>query len=170
MLTTHIESFEERLPELQELLPQHYEELALNKDLVPLDPQYDVYVGRERRGELLFVTMREAGALVGYYIGFIAPGLHYRTCLTATMDIFYIRPDKRGAGLPGVRLFRTVEKELVRRGVQRWFVGSKVHADASALFERLGFGRVEVYYSMWLGRPRGLLADGTPYVPEPDEE
>lgn len=151
MLTTQIESFAERLGELQELLPLHYQELALNQDKVPLSPQYDVYIDRERRGELIFVTMREAGALVGYFIGFIAPGLHYSTCLTCTMDIFYIHPDKRGAGLPGVRLFRAVEKELKRRGVQRWFVGSKCKAEASSLFEFLDFDRVEVYYSKWLG-------------------
>jgi GNAT superfamily N-acetyltransferase len=151
MLTTHIESFEERLSELQELLPEHYKELALNQDKVPLSPQYDVYIERERQGGLLFITMRDAGELVGYFIGFIAPGLHYSTCLTCTMDIFYIRKDKRGQALPGVRLFRAVEAELKRRGVQRWFVGSKVKADASKLFEFLDFERVEIYYSKWLG-------------------
>lgn len=151
MLTTHIESFEERLEELQGLLPQHYQELALDQDKVPLSPQYDIYIARERLGELLFVTLRDAGELVGYFIGFIAPGLHYSTCLTCTMDIFFIRPDRRGSGLPGVRLFRAVEAELRRRGVHRWFVGSKCKADASALFERLGFDRVEIYYSKWLG-------------------
>jgi GNAT superfamily N-acetyltransferase len=151
MLTTQIESFTERLEEFRPLFPLHWEELALNRDKVPLDPQYDIYLERERRGELLFVTMREDGAPVGYFIGFIAPGLHYRTCLTCTMDIFYVHPSKRAQGLPGIRLFRAVEKELRRRGVQRWFAGSKVHADASALFERLAFERVEVYYSKWLG-------------------
>ncbi len=151
MLTTQIESFEERLEELQRLLPLHYEELALNKDKVPLAPQYDVYIARERRGELLFVTLRSDGDLVGYFIGFIAPGMHYKTCLTCTMDIFYVHPDIRSQGLPGVRIFRAVERELRRRGVQRWFVGSKCKADVSALFEFLDFERVEVYYSKWLG-------------------
>lgn len=151
MITSHIESFEQMLPELQRLLPLHWEELALNKDKVPLSPQYPVYIERERRGELLFVVLRDAGEMVGYFIGFIAPGLHYSTCLTCTMDIFWIRPDKRGSGLPGVRLFRAVEAECRRRGVQRWFVGSKCHADASALFEFLKFERVEVYFSKWLG-------------------
>lgn len=151
MLTCQIESFEERLEELKELLPSHYEELALNQDKVPLSPQYRIYIEREQRGELLFVTMRDAGALVGYFIGFIAPGLHYSTCLTCTMDIFYIRKDKRGQALPGVRLFRFVEAELKRRGVDRWFVGSKCKADASALFEFLDFEKVEIYYSKWLG-------------------
>lgn len=150
MITCHIESFTERLPELQKLLPEHYKELALNQDKVPLDPQYEVYMEREKQGGLLFVTLREAGELVGYFIGFIAPGLHYRTCLTCTMDIFYVRQDKR-RGSAGVRLFRFVERELRRRGVQRWFMGSKVHADASALFKRIGASPVETYFSKWLG-------------------
>ncbi len=150
MITCHIESFEEKLPELQALLPEHYKELALNQDKVPLSPLYDVYIARERQGGLLFVTLRDAGQLVGYFIGFIAPGLHYSTCLTCTMDIFYVRADKR-QGSAGIRMFRFVEVELKRRGVQRWFMGSKVHADASALFKRIGAAPVETYYSKWLG-------------------
>lgn len=150
MMTCHIESFEQCLPELQVLLPEHYKELAMNQDRVPLSPQYDIYIGRERAGALIFSTMRDAGELVGYFIGFIAPGLHYSTCLTCTMDIFYVRADKR-TGSAGVRLFRFVESELCRRGVQRWVMGSKIHADASALFKRIGAVPIETYYSKWLG-------------------
>ena len=150
MITCHVESFEERLAELQALLPLHYRELALNQDKVPLSPLYDQYIERERAGGLLFVTLRDVGELVGYFIGFIAPGLHYSTCLTCTMDIFYVHPNKRG-GSAGVRMFRFVETELKRRGVQRWFMGSKVHADASALFKRIGAAPVETYYSKWIG-------------------
>lgn len=150
MITCHVESLEPRLGEIQALLPAHYQELALNRDQVPLSPQYDIYLARERAGELLFVTLRDAGQMVGYFIGFIAPGLHYSTCLTCTMDIFYVRQDKR-KGTAGVRLFRFVEAELRRRGVQRWFMGSKIAADASALFKRIGATPVETYYSKWLG-------------------
>lgn len=150
MITTHLESFEQQLSELQALLPEHYKELALNQDQVPLAPQYEVYIERERAGGLLFMVLRDAGEMIGYFIGFIAPGLHYRTCLTCTMDIFYVRKDKR-SGSAGIRLFRAVEDELRRRGVQRWFMGSKIHADASALFKRIGASPVETYYSKWLG-------------------
>ena len=150
MITAHLESFAERLDELKVLFPQHYSELALNQDVVPLDPQYHVYLAREAAGELILVTLREAGRLVGYFIGFIAPGLHYQTCLTCQMDIFYVHPDIR-CRMGGPRLFKAVKAELKRRGVQRWFVGSKNHADASRLFEALGFSKVETYYSMMLG-------------------
>ncbi len=150
MITFEIESFTDNLPELKTILPLHYEELALDKDKVPLSPQYDIYEARESLGELIFVTARDNGELIGYFIGFINPGLHYSTCLTCIMDIFYIHPDHRGSNF-GFKLFDFVEKELKRRGVDRWFVGSKCHLDASWLFERLGFERVEVTYSKYMG-------------------
>ena len=150
MITLEIESFTDNLPELKTILPLHYEELALDKDKVPLSPQYDIYEAREELGELIFVTARDKGELIGYFIGFINPGLHYSTCLTCIMDIFYIHPDHRGSNF-GFKLFDFVEKELKRRGVDRWFVGSKCHLDASWLFERLGFERVEVTYSKYMG-------------------
>ncbi len=150
MITCHVENLEKNLDELKVLLPLHYRELALNQDEVPLDPQYEVYIERERQGGLLFVSLRDAGEIIGYYIGFIAPGLHYKTCLTCTTDIFFVRADKRD-GTAGIRMFRFVEKELKRRGVQRWFTGSKVQHDASKLFDFLNFERVEIYYSKWLG-------------------
>ena len=150
MITPHVESFRDNLDELKTILPLHWEELALNKDKVPLDPQYGIYLAREDAGELLMVTLREAGRMVGYFIGFVAPGLHYRTCLTLTMDIFYVHPEVR-CRHGGVRLFKAVQAEAKRRGVQRMFVGSKCHADASRLFEALGYKEVERYYSAWLG-------------------
>jgi GNAT superfamily N-acetyltransferase len=150
MITLMLESFEERLPELMPLLPLHYEELALNKDKVPLAPQYEIYIQRERQGELMFMVARDAGELVGYFIGFVAPGLHYKTCMTLIMDIFYIHPDHRG-GNTGFKMFTAVEAQAKKRGVQRMFVGSKCHLDASWLFERLGYERCEVTYTHWLG-------------------
>lgn len=152
MITAQVESLTERLEDLKAMFPLHWEELALNKDQVPLDPQYRVYLDRDAQGAVMFVTLRKAGELIGYFVGFVAPGLHYQTCLTLTMDIFYLHPQHRdGSPVGALRLFRAVEAEARRRGVQRMFVGSKVHRDASRLFEHLKFERVEVYYSKWLG-------------------
>lgn len=149
-ITIQTESFMERLEELQVLLPLHYEELALDKEHVPLDPMYEVYEKYEKDNNLLFVTIRKGGELIGYFIGFIAPGLHYRTCLTCTMDIFYLHPDHRGSSL-GYKLFESVEKELKEREVDRWFVGSKLHKDCGHLFKKLDFRPIETYYSKYLG-------------------
>jgi GNAT superfamily N-acetyltransferase len=122
----------------------------LNKDKVALDPQYDAYLEKDAAGQVLTVTLRSEGVLVGYFVGFVAPALHYRGCLTLTLDIFWLAPEHRGQ-MGGTKLFRAVEQEARRRGVQRMFVGSKCHKDASGLFDALGYERVEVFYSSWLG-------------------
>lgn len=160
MITCQVESLTDRLEELKPLFVPHWEELALNKDKVPLDPQYDIYLARDALGEVLFVTVRENGKLLGYFIGFIAPGLHYKTCLTLTMDIFWLHPSLRDAEdsldfiekeMICMDLFELVKKEAMRRGVKRAYYGSKSHKDASVLFEKLGMGEVERYHSAWWG-------------------
>lgn len=150
MVTILIESFEDRLPELRPLLPLHYEELALDKDKVPLAPNYGVYIEREHHGQLMFMVARDRGELIGYFIGFVMPGLHYMTCLTLAMDIFYIHPEHRGNNT-GILLFQAVEAEAKRRGVQRMIVSTKVHFSAAWLFKRLGYTEIEHVYSHWLG-------------------
>lgn len=150
MITAQVESFTERLDELKPLLPVHWEKLALDKDKVPLDPQYEIYIEREARGELLFITLRDAGRMVGYWIAFIAPGLHYRTCLTATMDIWNILPEYE-SGIAAMVLMRAVEKEYRRRGVTRSFVGEKNHRPCGRLFKAFGYEPVETHYSKMIG-------------------
>lgn len=150
MITAQVEDFPRFLEEVKPILPLHYAELALHQDKVPLSPQYDEYLRRDSAGMILLVTLRDAGELIGYFVGFVAPGLHYSTCLTLHLDIFYVHPDHRGSG-GGIILFKAVEREAKRRGVQRLFTGSKMHKDASWLFERLGYELVETTYSAWLG-------------------
>lgn len=150
MITAQVESLTDTLEEMKPLFPAHWEELALNKDKVPLDPQYDTYLIRDARGEVLFVTLRTDGELTGYFVGFVAPGLHYKTCLTLTMDIFWTCHAIRGGTAP-LRLFRAVEKEARRRGVDRIFYGSKLHRDASRLFAAMRMEPVETYYTKWIG-------------------
>jgi GNAT superfamily N-acetyltransferase len=150
VITAAPEPWRPTIDEMMPLLPLHWEQLALDRDKVPLDPQWHVYDERAARGEFHIVVLRDGGRIIGYYWGFIAPGLHYAGCLTATSDIYFVHPEHRN-GRNGTILFQAVEKELRRRGVQRWFCGAKLHDDASPLLKRLGFVPVEMYHSKWLG-------------------
>lgn len=159
MITAHVEKLIDCLEELKPNFRPHWQELALNQEEVPLDPQYEVYLAREAAGEVLCVTLREAGGVIAYFVGFVAPGLHYRTCLTLTMDIFWLHPGYRAEDSLGsieeellwVQLFECVLIEAKRRGVKRYFFGSKAHKDASSIFERMGMMKADVYYMGWLG-------------------
>lgn len=145
-----VESFMDNLPELKPIFPIHWAELALDKDEIELDMRYDVYEKSEAAGSLYFVTMRKDRELIGYYVGFIDWGLHYKTTLTCQTDIFYLRKEFRGSKR-GTELFQFIEKDLIKKGVKRWYVGSKCHLDVSYLFEQLNFERVEIAYSKLLG-------------------
>jgi len=159
MITAHVERLVDNLEELKPLFDPHWAELALNKDRVPLDPQYDVYLERDRAGQVLCVVLREEGRIVAYFVGFVTPGLHYRTCLTLQTDIFWLHPDFRDGDslvaterdMLSTQLFDAVEAEAKRRGVRRAFFGEKSHKDTGDFFTRRGYTVVERYFTAWWG-------------------
>lgn len=153
MLTAQIEDLtQDRLDELQALLPGHYDELSEHKLAgIPLEPMYDLYLLRARMGQVLFVTLREQGKLIGYLVSFVAPGMHYKSCLTCTGDIFFVYPDRRG--MEGGRLlFDVWLKECKRRGVRLAQIGIKArHAKfARPLIEAMGFAETEIMFWQFL--------------------
>ena len=150
MLTAQVEKLAWTLEEGKRLLQGHWEELALYKDKVPLDPDYGQYLALEEQGNVCHVTLRNDGAIVGYFVGFVMPNLHYKSCLICKMDLFYVQPEFRGKW-GGVRLFRAAHRELKRRGVKVVYGGSKLHKDSGKLFEALGYVPVETWYSLWIG-------------------
>lgn len=149
MITCQVEKLADSLTQMKWLFPIHWKELAMNQDKVPLDPNYDIYLKREEAGEVVYCTARQGGDIVGYFVGFIGTALHYKSLLVCTPDIFYVHPELRKQDI-GSQLFETVKTELKRRGVMNWIVGDKNHLPAGEFFERLGFKKLENFYSMWI--------------------
>lgn len=156
MITAQIEKVEDHLNDptslafFKAIFNTHWEELALNKDKVKLNPQYQVYLDKEHKGELFVATVREEGRIIGYFIGFIGRALHYADMLMCTPDIYYVHPAARFKNA-GTILFAFVKEELKRRGIQYWVVGDKNHKSLGAFFELQNFKKIENYYSMWIG-------------------
>lgn len=154
-LSLQVEKFSDVIEEAKPLLFRHWEEIALDHDRVPLDPDWERYAELNDKGALSIVTMRRNGALVGYSVMIVARGFHYQSTLEARMDIFWIAPEVRGR-MGGVRLFKAVEAELRRRGVKRIYCGSKLHKDSSRLFQAMGYRPIEQWFSKWIGlEPQG---------------
>src|SRR6185312_5582126 len=151
MITAQIDSFEQCIPELVEIFPTHWNELALFKDQMPLAPQYDEYVRREREGRLFLATVRWNGKIVGYYTAQVSLGFHYGTTLTGTMDMLYVVPEVRDRGLI-VPLMKCVERELRRRGVKVWHSGFKTSKPNGLpeIHKMFGFIPADSYSAKWL--------------------
>lgn len=110
----------------EDLAALHWEEVALNKDTIPLVPDWDKYRYLERAGVLKSICARRAGKLIGYDVFFVQPAMHYSTSLWAVNDILYLDPEER-RGLAGARLVRQSEKMLRDLGVQKVIYHTKLH-------------------------------------------
>lgn len=153
ILTAAEESLTAGLEELKALLPGHYREVSLHRDHgFELDPDFPVYLERDARGELIYITLRSAGELVGYFLGFVAPALHYRTCLMLTMDLLYVTPDMRSHG-GGRMLLTELERVARARGCRLMWLGNEERAKVhlSALYEKLGYAHEETFWAKWIG-------------------
>ena len=142
LITFHTEAWPDALPEIERHWPNHWREVAIHQDEIPLEPDYDEYARMHRIGALHLTVARNRGAVVGYATAILRRHLHYRSSLTAFFDLYYLRPANRH-GMTGVRLLQHVENAMRARGVQRIFTGTKVTLDMSRIFNRLGYTETE---------------------------
>lgn len=150
MITFMVEPWSACFGEMSKLWQEHWEEVAINRNSIQLDPDLDEYASLERTGALHVVVARERGAIVGYHISIVRPHLHYRRSLSAFTDVYFLRASHR-KGLTGVRLIKAAEETLRARGVQKMFTGTKKHLDMGPIFERLGWTETERLYTKVIG-------------------
>jgi hypothetical protein len=84
-ITYQVEKPSVVLPEMVPFFAAHWQEIAMNRDRVPLDVDYDKYLALGEAGRLHVVTVREDGKLVGYHVSFIEPcGIERQLTLSDT--------------------------------------------------------------------------------------
>ncbi len=139
--------------EVYPLLLQHWEEIALNKDDVPLDPDWEMYKCIEEAGILSVTTARKDGRIIGYFAYMIVPNLHYKSLRVAEGDIFYVDKEYRRKLRFAIRLLAESEKNLIAAGVNKIVNKTKEHfknargVDAGALFRYAGYDKIENLYA-----------------------
>lgn len=139
--------------EIRPLFRQHWWEIALNKDVIGLDPDWDRYLAFEMAGILHILTVRAEGALIGYVFVCVGPHLHYASTNWAVVDMFWLNPVHR-FGWTGVRMFRELEKRMRELKVRVVHVSEKLHfknARVGAIFRRLGYRPIETIWSKVIG-------------------
>lgn len=150
-ITIQLESIKDVRYEADEILRKHWEEIALNKDTTPLDPNWELYLELDRLGLISLTTARYNGKLVGYFCYIVCPNLHYKSLKVADGDIFYIDSEYRGRF--AVRLLKESEKNLKALGCNKIFNKTKKHfknlhgVSAGKLFEACGYTEIESVFS-----------------------
>lgn len=149
MITFQQETFKSLRTELEPILPIHWKELGLDHEDCPLDPDFDMYQEHEDSGVLHICTARKDNALIGYFVTFIVPHIHYKSTIFGKVDVYYVHPDFRTNGV-GAQLFRFHEQEMRRLGVKKLLNMCKVHQDHGPLFKALGYTHIEHIFSKLL--------------------
>lgn len=134
------------LEEFKPMLDKHWEEIALHKDSIKLNPDYEKYQVLEDIGMLKVFTARDDGKPVGYAIFMCDSHIHYKDTLWAKMDILYILPEYRNARV-GMRLIKFAESCLTEDGVDVIMLGTKTHKSFARLLEYMGYSETETFYS-----------------------
>ena len=141
---------EEFVEESRSLLEDHWEEIAMYKDKIVFDPDYDKYFQMDELAQLHIVTVRDEGVLVGYFISFVSPHPHYRNDLFASNDILFIKKEYRGSTV-AYRMFKFAKKELKSLGVSVMLISMKAEFPFEELCEGLGMDKHEITYSEYIG-------------------
>jgi GNAT superfamily N-acetyltransferase len=136
--------------ECQELIRLHWEEIALNKAKIRLNPDWESYYEAEKQGKFKVFTARLSGTLVGYFAVFIGSNPHYKDHLFAANDVIYLHKDFR-KGMTGVKLIKFAEACLKQDGVSVLSINTKTHQPFDPILSRLGFNLIERVYSKYLG-------------------
>ena len=127
------------------LFDKHWEEIALHKDTIKLNPDYDKYRQAEEEGKLKVFTVRDGDVLCGYIVFFCDYHIHYKDNVWAIMDILYIDPEYRNSGV-GVELITFAESCLKSDGIDVVMINTKSHKSFGDLLERIGYFEVETFY------------------------
>jgi len=135
--------------EAEPLLKQHWEEIALNKDIIKLNPDWRAYAELDRVNSLRVFTARKDGKLVGYFVVIVSKALHYADHLFANNDIIFLTKPAR-KGLTGVKLIKFAIDSLKAEGITKLHINTKAHQPFDPILERLGFEEIERVYSLVL--------------------
>lgn len=134
----------------KDLIKEHWEEIAVNKDKIKLNPDWDIYRKLEELGNFKIFTVRSNGVLVGYFAVIVNTNPHYKDHLFASNDVIFLKKEYR-KGLTGVKLIKFATECLKADGVSVLTINTKAHKPFDKVLNFLGFSLTERVYSKYLG-------------------
>ena len=146
MLELSVEKWSDAIEEMKAHFPEHWEEVAVNKDRVKLAMDYERYAQIEAAGMIHLIVARAAGKIVGYFCLILNRHLHYKNDLMAMSDFYYITPTAR-TSRNAIQMFEFAENTLRERGVSVISATTKVHKDKSEFLDYMGWKWTEKQYS-----------------------
>jgi hypothetical protein len=149
MITYQVECWDDYYKDCQQLWREHYDEIAVQKDEMPMKPDIYLYKDMEAKGVLHILTVREDGKMIGYHISMVRIHPHYASVLCAFVDAYFLTASKR-RGMVGVKMIKQAEISWRNRGVKKAFTATKKAKNVSGIYDYLGWDNTEIVYTKWI--------------------
>lgn len=127
-----------------ELISENFQETGVLNDSFKLTPKWKMYKIMAMRNLLPLYSVREEGALVGFFIAFLVPHQHYKNLMVAETDSFFLSKEKR-AGLLGYN-FLKYAVDALKQEVDLIFFTTNIKRDLSGILTRLNFKLTDYKY------------------------
>ena len=139
-------TYEEFVVLADPLFEEHYEEIARNKQIMKLKPNYQLYEALNSTGWLfIYVAMRD-DVCIGYSMNIMMHHLHYADLRIAQNDILFVKKEFRGGRL-GLRLLKVTEDHARSEGCKLMLWHAKENTALAELLPKLKYGVQEIMYS-----------------------
>tara|TARA_B100001248_G_scaffold199595_1_gene153876 strand:+ start:265 stop:777 length:513 start_codon:yes stop_codon:yes gene_type:complete len=128
------------------LFEEHYEEIARNKEVMKLKPNYKLYEALDSTGWLFIYVAMQGDECIGYSINIMMHHLHYADLKIAQNDILFVKKEFRGGRL-GLRLLKATEDHAKSEGCKLMLWHAKEDTALAKLLPKLKYGVQEIMYS-----------------------
>lgn len=136
----------EMLAQADRLFSEHWDEIALNKQVMVLKPDGERYLSIEKAGGLFILVAYKDGELVGYSVNFVLNHLHYADLCIASNDLLFVAKAHRKSRL-GLQLIKATEREAKTRGARLVLWHAKPETALVELMPKLGYRVQDIIYS-----------------------
>lgn len=127
------------------LLEQHWDEVATDKRLMVLDPDWVRYQELEDAGAILALTVLVGTEVVGYSVNLIHSHIHYRSLKLCQNDVLFVTPAARKKRV-GLALIHETELLARERGCHVVLMHCKPGTAMDVLMPRLGYRVQDIVY------------------------
>jgi GNAT superfamily N-acetyltransferase len=140
------EGFIEEVLSQDDLLEDHWDEVAKNKHLMNLKPMVSEYQLLEKSGMLFCLIAEQNGVIVGYSCNITRPHLHYEDLFCCYNDVIFVSKPFRNSPL-GLKLIRQTEKLAKDKGCSLMVWHAKKGTSLDQILPRMRYSTHEIVYS-----------------------
>jgi GNAT superfamily N-acetyltransferase len=139
------------LEQTKDLLYMHWEELALNKTKIYLNPDVEKYVALQQTNCMFNIVVYKDDVVVGYSVIFLTPHMHYQDHKYANVDVMYVHPEYRQSTI-GARLLVATEQLAKDNGASVILHHAKPYVPMIIKpLEKLNYQLYELMYGKYIG-------------------